>query len=106
MSFEFVDRYTGRPYPNPWTCCKGGCEGLGEKPSGICPECEGTGRRVEGRFGYYLDVLHTYYYQLWWPLWAMWFTRKDPASQRPLTYWFRFIAGEQRKQRMTLRRQS
>ncbi len=37
-----------------------------------CEICHGTGRRsfASGRVGRVLDVLYTYYYALYWPLWA------------------------------------
>ena len=35
-----------------------------------CEECGGCGRRVGGRIGFTLDYLHTYYYSIYWPLWA------------------------------------
>lgn len=101
----FEDRYTatGRPHPNPWTICKGDCEGMGfypsndpsEWPEGTrplgtpepdgspddgwrfikCPDCRGTGRRVNGRLGYWLDILHTYYAPF---SFAFWYVRVFP----------------------------
>ena len=36
----------------------------------FCPACGGTGRTKNGRLGDALDVAHTFWYSLWWPLWA------------------------------------
>ena len=98
---EVVDRYSivGIPRPNPWTVCRGHCEGMGFYPSndpsswppgtrplGIpmegegvddgwrfitCDKCNGTGRRIAGRLGYYLDLLYTYYYPFHYARWSV-----------------------------------
>lgn len=59
MSIQFTDRYTatGTPYPNPWTTCKGHCEGMGlypeqfeawersgPRPPGLIPQKDESGR--------------------------------------------------------------
>jgi hypothetical protein len=108
-SIEFTDRYQalGVPYPNPWTACKSRCQGLG------CEECADTGRRIHGRLGKLLDYTYTYYYQLWFPFWALYAetikgynppVREHPAKR--LLFWFRFIHGEQRRQRFLIGRSS
>lgn len=135
MDVEFVDRYmdTGTPYPCPWTTCKGRCRGMGVYPTrksedGIepkvppetdedmgywfvtCERCEGSGRRVAGRKAYYLHLLYTYYYQVWFPFWAVYFDLENGFTGKgklyavsQLPFWVRFIHGEQRHQRTLLR---
>lgn len=139
--------------PNPWTMCRGGCEGVGVYPLPYerwverwpmlavvpqrdefdcwepwppvdgavivrCPECWGSGRRVEGAFGYCLDVLHTYWHVIKWPAWAFkveisdgfvspegagrW--RRVATALRTLPHNVRWDLGEQARQRRLLRR--
>lgn len=70
-----------------------------------CSECKGSGRKIGGRLGYCLDLLYTYYYQVWWPVWAWRFSREpgNGSEALPLSYWLRFMHGEQSQQRRLIR---
>lgn len=142
---EYTDRYTatGRPYPCPWTMCKGDCDGMGlypmrfeewaemdtappiipqleedrdryeefPPPDGYlfvyCEDCNGTGKRIRGRIGYYLAMLYTYYEQLWWPIWAVktgFLGRGYLGEIMEMPRRFLFMHRAQKQQRMLLRR--
>ncbi len=76
-----------------------------------CEVCGGTGRRVSGRIGHALDVLHTYYYALYWPLWAAasragrGFYGGWTGALKELPHNLRWMWREQKAQRVLLRRQ-
>jgi hypothetical protein len=75
-----------------------------------CEECGGTGRRVSGRLGHALDVVHTYYYAVYWPLWAAFgkggrsFHGGLASSFRTLPHKLRRMWREQKARRVLLRR--
>lgn len=74
-----------------------------------CEKCNGSGRRIVGLPGYVLDVLHTYYYAIYWPLWASvgrggrGFYGGRLGALRQLPCNFRWMWSEQKAQRSVLR---
>lgn len=80
-----------------------------------CAGCGGTGRKIGGGLGRVLDYVHTYYYALWWPLWAArneletgFATTGNGSRLRTaladLPHNVRFIWREQKAQRSLLKR--
>ena len=71
-----------------------------------CEKCSGSGRRVTGRLAYCLELLYTYWYQIWWPLWTLstnFVSEGIWGRVRYLPFYFRFIHRDQRQQRRLIR---
>lgn len=80
-----------------------------------CEVCRGTGRRMPGKAGLLLDLVHTFYYSVRWPIWAFrnelesGFATPEGGDRRrtavlSLPHNFRFIWWEEAGKRRALLR--